>query len=197
MAPTLPVETWGIIIEYLDFLAKKQLRLVNIELNRLVAPCLFKILSFNLDAGGVDRLSAIANSERLRANVHELVLRRNYGLRNFVIRFEEWESAVLWEFPRFHEFEDGHRDTADVGPDGVISAQEWADIPIEERLHLFEQYEHDRKTLAEHRSHLIRTACYRPLGFLEYREPLYASTTDEELDQSPSNLLDVAVSRLT
>lgn len=197
MAPTLPVETWGIIIEYLDFLAKKQLRLVNIELNRLVAPCLFKILSFNLDAGGVDRLSAIANSERLRANVHELVLRRNYGLRNFVVGFDEWESAVLWEFPRFRELEDGHRDTADVGPDVFMSAQEWANLPTEERLRLFEQYEHDRTALAEHRFHLIRTACYRPLGFLEHREPLYASTTDEQLDQSPSNLLDVAVSRLT
>lgn len=203
MAPRLPVELWNMVIAYLDPASKKQLRLVDAELSRLMTPHLFETVSFNLDEGGIDRLTTIATSESLRPHVHTLVLRRTYGLNDFFDGFESWERCVIHEEPRHPELEDRLSDGSSVDDDSVadgndvISAEEWFYLSDSERHDLFNEYERDRVSLREHTQQLLRGIYYKPLGSLLVREQSHARATNEELEGSLSNRLDEALPRLT
>lgn len=140
---------------------------------RLVTPNLFKTVSVNLDTGGINRLVAIAASEELHAHVQVLVLRRSYDISNFIDGFEEWQRAILWEPSRFQDALDGLTEDGTIRASSAttdeyeaMSVQEWEDLPMEERIRLFEEYERDRQALVDYQRRLIRSICYRPLGGL-------------------------------
>lgn len=98
-------------------------------------------MQFDLEPGGCDSLSAIANHTRLQRNVRTVRLRLRRGLRDFP-SFTEWCSATAYEHIPWASKDSGEH----VHPRSQSMAQEeWDALSDNARRRFYEEYESDER----------------------------------------------------
>ena len=131
-----------VLDDRLNFRATSRVR------ERIATLTIFREISFDLEVGGCDRISAIAGNPELQRHVRVIRLERRKGIKHFA-SFEDWCDANI------HQYEPlGTTRTPAPPPEpsalpseDAMAADKWESLDDDSETSLYRQYEEDERSL--------------------------------------------------
>jgi len=152
---SLPAELVENVLVRLDPKTCKTFRTVSRECESLANQHVFREISFDLEPGGCDRLTAIASQSRLQQNVRTIHLARRTGFKSFS-HYAEWCESTIYEYEPWSSME------VDPPSPSSMSQEQWKSMAETDRQCLYEEYEREKQRGEEYIARLSLAAIPLP-----------------------------------